>query len=324
MTTAGDESALSRELFKNVRVYCWIMTSTNNTRKKAVNVNATWANRCNKHVFMTAAQVDGLPTVDLNVTEGREYLWMKTKEAFKHIYNNELHDYDWFLKADDDTFVIMENLRFMLLAYSADDPIYFGCKFKAFLSQGYMSGGAGYVLSREAVKRFVEDALPDPRKCKAKNTGAEDVELGKCLQNVAVIAGDSRDSQNRHRMLPFSPQSHVASNHTQPKWFYKYMYYSYKQGTECCSDYVISFHYVNAPMMYALNYIIYHVRAFGLVIGDFLDDQTDDAAADQMSLLERAKQKAIRYSKPLPKLVTVEEPEAAELRSMEEKMKKKT
>uniref|UniRef100_A0A915A8J1 N-acetylgalactosaminide beta-1,3-galactosyltransferase n=1 Tax=Parascaris univalens TaxID=6257 RepID=A0A915A8J1_PARUN len=133
----GDESALTKEMNDNVRIFCWIMTSKNNTRKKAIHVNATWATRCNKHVFMTSEEVDGLPTVDLNVTEGRKFLWMKTKEAFKYIYNNELRNYDWFLKADDDTFVVMENLRFMLLAYSPDDPIYFGCKFKAFIIQGH-------------------------------------------------------------------------------------------------------------------------------------------------------------------------------------------
>lgn len=44
----------------------------------------------------------------------------------------------------------------MLLPYKPSDPIYFGCRFKPYVKQGYMSGGAGYVLSKEAVRRFIE------------------------------------------------------------------------------------------------------------------------------------------------------------------------
>jgi hypothetical protein len=49
-----------------------------------------------------------------------------------------------------DTYVILENLRYFLRGYKSSDPVYCGHHFKTIVQQGYYSGGAGYVLSKEA------------------------------------------------------------------------------------------------------------------------------------------------------------------------------
>lgn len=97
-----------------------------------------------------------------------------------------------------------------------------------------MSGGAGYVLSREALKRFVEVGLPDPEKCRTDDGGAEDVEMGKCLESVGVSAGDARDSLGRGRFFPFVPEHHLIPGHV-PKdsWYWQYIYYSSAEVRYC-------------------------------------------------------------------------------------------
>uniref|UniRef100_A0A914E532 N-acetylgalactosaminide beta-1,3-galactosyltransferase n=1 Tax=Acrobeloides nanus TaxID=290746 RepID=A0A914E532_9BILA len=275
------------------------MVGINDTR--AFLVNQTWVHHCNKHIFITASPKSGLPTVDLNLTEGRKELWPKTKASFKWIYDNEINNYDWFLKADADSFIILENLRFMLLAYSRDDPVYFGCKFRPYTKQGYMSGGSGYVLSR----KFVEEALPDPKKCQKEGKGPEDLEMGRCLENVGVMAGDSRDSTGKHRMLPFGPMTHFQAGPNNaswiPGWFLKYLYYPYKQGEECCSDYSISFHYVYQGGMLMLYDLIYHVRAFALT--DDIASKLHKNASGGKSIFEAAKDLAISLSVPFESMV---------------------
>ena len=75
-------------------------------------------------------------------------IWGKTKYGFYKTYTDYEDKVDWVIKADDDTFIVMENLKFLLSSYNHTDPIWFGCEFKVIVKDGYMSGGAGYVLSK--------------------------------------------------------------------------------------------------------------------------------------------------------------------------------
>lgn len=64
----------------------------------------------------------------------------------------------------------------------------------------YMTGGAGYVLSREAVRRFAV-SHNDSTLCRPGLHGPEDVEMSRCLQRLGVSFVDTRDSQGRNRFF---------------------------------------------------------------------------------------------------------------------------
>jgi len=261
-----DDNFVAKELYGKVRVLCWLMTGPKNHETKAKHVKATWGRRCNKLVFMSSKPDASLPAIALNVKEGRDNLWAKTKQAYIYLYEHHRDEADWFLKADDDTYVVVENLRHMLEPYNTSQPIYFGCKFKPYVRQGYMSGGAGYVLSKEAVRRFVKKGMHDRTGeiCRTSdNAGDEDVEMGKCLENLGVEAGDSRDSTGRGRFFPFVPEDHLTPN-AAPDWYHNYNFYPLEEGMGCCSDSAISFHYVSPNQMYVMEYLIYHLLPYGI------------------------------------------------------------
>lgn len=129
-------TTIADSLKNKVRILCWVLTGPDNHLKRLVHIKRTWGKRCNKLLFMSSVRDDRVGTIGLNVSEGRQNLWKKTHAAFEYVYKYHKNDADWFLKADDDTYVIVENLRNFLIAYSPQQPIHFGYKFDSAVRQG--------------------------------------------------------------------------------------------------------------------------------------------------------------------------------------------
>ena len=94
-------------------VACWILTHPGG-HSKARGIWRTWGQKCSYIVFVTSAHDEELPTVVLDLvgrTESREVLTYKSRLAWLYMYETFLDKVDWHFKGDDDTYVVMSNMK---------------------------------------------------------------------------------------------------------------------------------------------------------------------------------------------------------------------
>ena len=74
---------------------------------------------------------DQLPIAPIpNIMIGYEHLTQKSNLALLFAYKHHRDDFDWFVKADDDTYLIVDHLRTFLSKQNASEPVTFGYNFK--------------------------------------------------------------------------------------------------------------------------------------------------------------------------------------------------
>jgi glycoprotein-N-acetylgalactosamine 3-beta-galactosyltransferase len=201
-----------------------------------------------------------LPILDLkNATiEKYDQLSEKTLLALSEIARHYLYEFDWFFKADDDTFVIVENLRHLLRYRSSNFSFYFGYVART-PDRFYPSGGAGYVLSRQALKQFAEEILFKPEKRQLCRTDqAEDINLAYCLARVGVFVSNARDDQQRERFHPMTFEQHFMGKFT--RWIERNAQFPQEKGERCCSPLTISFHSLSPDDLRMMEFLLYHLQ----------------------------------------------------------------
>ncbi|XP_059473259.1 glycoprotein-N-acetylgalactosamine 3-beta-galactosyltransferase 1-like isoform X2 [Neocloeon triangulifer] len=251
----------ARRTAEKTRIFCLVMDDFYHPDR----VNAsrdTWGRHCNKLVFFNKLKVK------FGKTNMTEKAWSKTLHAFRYINKYHLYSFEWFLKVDDKTFVLVENLRRSLATQDHQSIESYGFHFNSF---GSMQNGTGFVLSREAVRLVSEATSNGSTKCKGQDeiVKDDDAEIYSCLQ--------------RMKMDPLNIEGEVLSfnmaNARLPEvkgatwWMDHYKYWPYHKNNDslvptkirsaCCQQNIFAFQEVDPNKMYLLEYLIYDVQVFG-------------------------------------------------------------
>ena len=163
---------------KNPRIFCLILTTANNLKTKAKAIKESWAFKCTNYTFVLSISDQILDSLkyktnkdtikngfevvyeNMNLLQPPGYAVDKYNKLTDKMFSSIIYlykhfnDYDWYLKADDDTFIFVENLGKFLSKKNKTSPVTYGYDYHCYVDRGYHSGGGGYVLSSEAFNRI--------------------------------------------------------------------------------------------------------------------------------------------------------------------------
>ena len=135
-----------------------VTTQPKNHQTKAKAVRDTWGQKCDVLFFVSSKSDPSYPIIEVKCeTEDHSHLWCKNRKGFVYGFNKYRDQFDWFVKADDDTYMVIDNLRLLLNDYDANDPLLFGLPFK-YNGIVYPSGGMSHHLERIVIYAFVSGA----------------------------------------------------------------------------------------------------------------------------------------------------------------------
>ena len=244
------------------RVLCMVLTSPENYERKAVHLAATWGSHCSSLVFISdkkkrTNRPEELRIEELPAVAGRKHLWDKVKAGIMATYNKYQDEFDYLLKADDDTFIVMDNLRHLLSHQQVEEEFVLG-HLQRDRGVSYPSGGSGYVISKPALHRIVREGLDPQRKylCRLPHPVGrevsvypnEDLQMGKCASILGIkLVSSVLDGETT--FFPFKIEQHLIKGLRVAWWLNRTL-----ECQDCVSSKLVSVHYVQPHMMYVLEY----------------------------------------------------------------------
>ncbi|XP_039270882.2 chondroitin sulfate synthase 1-like [Styela clava] len=185
-------------------LYVGVMTAGKYVGTRGKAILDTWAPKINGKVELFVGETAILQDIQdekaMNVVRLKRVNdndYPPQKKSFmmlKHMYDQYLNGYEWFMRADDDAYVKADKLERFLRRLNSSEPLFLGQtglgneeeRGKLTLDHGenYCMGGPGMIFSREVIRRIA----PHIRTClRNMYTNHEDVEISRCVSKYADV-----------------------------------------------------------------------------------------------------------------------------------------
>jgi glycoprotein-N-acetylgalactosamine 3-beta-galactosyltransferase len=247
------------------RLGCFVMISEKDmTNGRVSGSYEGWGRKCDGIVYLSNSThipdhgehqhdhiVDlGLGLGDVSGKLGRK-AWLRWQYAIQTYVNR----FDYVMKADIDTYMLMDHLYEYLSTFNHTDPLYIGRVFKVGgrdLRHVFVAG-ASVTLSASALSimntSMIEHEHDPNHACSLKSwlsTGhSDDVALARCLKVNGILPVDTRDDRGRERFMVFNVDrmENPKVNRGPRWWYHDYSLPPALFGRECCSAQAIAFHF---------------------------------------------------------------------------------
>lgn len=246
-----DDVEVASKLAEKVRLLCLVPTTRDKHKEEASSVKNTWGKHCNKILFVTNETDDHINSsfaITYNPTTKDEPAWLKLKYALHHIYDNYYDEFDWVLKCEQNDYVIVENVRYMLYNVSTEEPnVVARCS-----SSTKIDDHSAFVLNKEAMRKLVDDAFTAGTSCsRDQNIENQYTKISECLASVEVNFVKSQDRTGKERFLKDNIQETINALK------------SYNDFRTDISNFTAVWPKANPHDLYVYNFFIYEMRSYG-------------------------------------------------------------
>lgn len=255
----SDDTTVADSLAKTIKVLCWI--HENKLEKDRIDaINKTWAARCTHFITITNSGQNSTDVFNIPNSEGGN---SNIENAYRFIYSQYSEKFDWFLKTGYSTYVVMENLRFKLFEFSAENSVAVGLALNDNTNQTYLSDKAGYAVNAMGLKKLVNGF--DSDSCPTVNqTNNVEHRIGLCMSKVGIHFGNSTDKNGRKLFFDKHLDEFLLTKVHVTMPYPWYQDYKVEHNLDKASNYSITFCDLSGNQMHVMEFLIYQLRPYGI------------------------------------------------------------